>query len=128
MTRLKIELSKFTLVGAINFAFTFAVFYASVSVLHIAPAPSLVAASVLGMFLTYYINSTWVFDAREKADFKRSLSKYLLAGCASVGLNAIALDYIVRKSGWDPFVVQFALMPLVVVVNFSTAKFWSLRR
>jgi len=42
-------------------------------------------------------------------------------------LNMFALRYLVERTHYDPFWVQAALTPLIVIFNFSTAKFWSLR-
>ena len=39
----------------------------------------------------------------------------------------LALGYIVEHTDFDPFYVQLALIPFIVVFNFSTAKYWSLR-
>jgi putative flippase GtrA len=89
---------------------------------------SLVFVSLLGMALTYYLNHSWVFKPEDKVEFKARFLKYLISGFVSIGLNVIALHYAVSKTGFDPFYVQIALIPLIVVFNFSTAKFWSLRR
>jgi len=42
-------------------------------------------------------------------------------------LNMLVLSLIVEHSNFDPFFVQMGLIPLIVLFNFSTAKFWSLR-
>jgi len=44
-----------------------------------------------------------------------------------VALNMIALQCLVDATAFDPFYLQFALIPLVVAFNFSAAKSWSLR-
>jgi len=127
LNSIKIELSKFTVVGAVNFVFTFILFFLLVEVLNVNYIISLVAVSLLGMFLTYTANHIWVFKLEEKLEFKKRLPKYILAGLLSITLNALVLGYIVENTGSDPFWVQFLLIPLVVVFNFSTAKYWSLR-
>jgi len=40
----------------------------------------------------------------------------------------LALSFIVESGSYDPFYVQVALIPFIVIFNFSTAKFWSLRQ
>jgi len=125
---LKLEFSKFTLVGGVNFVFTFILFYLCVRILKINYLVSLILVSLLGMVLTYYLNHSWVFKPGDKFDFKVRFLKYLLSGFLSIGLNVLALHFVVSKTGFDPFYVQIALIPFIVVFNFSTAKFWSLRR
>lgn len=127
MHRLKIEFSKFTVVGAVNFVFTFVLFYLLVRVLRANYLIALVVASLLGMILTYLLNYRWVFKPEQVLAFKGRLIKYIFAGFLSISLNAIALGYIVERTDFDPFYVQTALIPLIVFFNFSTAKYWSMR-
>lgn len=127
MHKLKIEFSKFTAVGAANFVFTFVLFFLAVRIFGWNYLVSLVAVSLLGMFLTYLLNYKWVFQPEPGITFRGRLFKYLLAGFLSISLNAAALGYIVERTGFDPFYVQTALIPLIVIFNFSTAKYWSLR-
>lgn len=127
MHRLKIEFSKFTVVGAVNFVFTLVLFYLLVKVLRVNYLIALVAVSLLGMFLTYTLNHVWVFKLEQELAFKGRLFKYILAGLLSVSLNVVVLGYIVEHTDFDPFYVQLALIPFIVVFNFSTAKYWSLR-
>lgn len=127
MHRLKIEFSKFTVVGAINFVFTFVLFYLLVKVLRVNYLIALVVASLFGMILTYVLNYIWVFKPEQELAFKGRLVRYILAGLLSISLNAMVLGYIVERSDFDPFYVQIALIPLIIIFNFSTAKYWSMR-
>ena len=127
MHKLKIEFSKFTVVGAVNFVFTLVLFYLLVKVIQINYLISLVAVSLMGMVLTYSLNHTWVFKPEDKLTFRGRLLKYILAGLLSIALNLVALSYIVEHTGFDPFYVQTALIPFIVIFNFVTSKFWSLR-
>lgn len=127
MHKLKIEFSKFTVVGAINFVFTFVMFYILVKVIQMNYLIALMFVSLLGMILTYYLNYVWVFKPAQKLAFKGYVFKYILAGSLSISLNMLALNYIVESTGFDPFYVQFTLIPFIVVLNFVSAKFWSLR-
>ncbi len=127
MNKLKIEFSKFTVVGAINFIFTFIMFYALVKVALLNYLIALVVTSLLGMILTYSLNYIWVFKPEQDLAFRGRLFKYVSSGFLSIALNMLTLRYIVGRTGFDPFYVQFALIPFIVIFNFSTAKFWSLK-
>lgn len=127
MHKLKVEVSKFTLVGAVNFVFTLILFYLFVKVMNMHYLIALVVVSLLGMVLTYSLNYVWVFKTEKTLVFKGRLVRYVLAGFVSIALNIIVLDYIVESTNYDPFYVQLALIPLIVIFNFSTAKFWSLK-
>lgn len=128
MKRLRIEFSKFTVVGGINFVFTFMMFFFAVKVAKINYLVALMVVSLLGMVLTYSLNYIWVFKPEESIKFRGRLVKYILAGTLSISLNMLILHYVVERTGFDPFYTQILLIPLIVVFNFSTAKFWSLRQ
>lgn len=127
MHKLKLEFSKFTIVGAVNFVFTFAMFYMLVKVIQLNYLVALVAVSLLGMILTYSLNHVWVFKPEQNLVFKGRIFKYIFAGLLSITLNLIALNYIVELTNFDPFYVQTALIPFIVIFNFTSAKFWSLK-
>ncbi|MDO8264598.1 MAG: GtrA family protein [Gallionella sp.] len=127
MHKLKIEFSKFAIVGALNFIFTFILFYIFVKVINFHYLIALMAVSLLGMILTYSLNHVWVFKPEQKLAFRGRLVKYVLSGFLSISLNLVALEYIVEHSDFDPFYVQTALIPFIVIFNFSTARFWSLK-
>lgn len=127
MHKFKIEVTKFTLVGAANFALTFIVFTSMLKVLMANYLLSLVAAWVVGMLFSYTLNFAWVFKPEQKIQFRARFVRFFLASALSISLNMLALSYTVERTSFDPFYVQIALIPFVVIFNFLTAKFWSLR-
>ena len=127
MHKIKIEVTKFTLVGAANFVLTFIVFTAMLKVLSVNYLLSLGAAWVVGMLFSYILNFAWVFKPEQKLQFKDRFLRFVLASVFSIALNMLALSYIVEHTGFDPFYVQMLLIPLIVIFNYSTAKYWSLR-
>lgn len=127
MHKLKIEVTKFTLVGAANFVLTFIVFTAMLKALSVNYLLSLGAAWVVGMLFSYILNFAWVFKPEQKIQFKDRFLRFVLASVISIALNMLALSFIVEHTGFDPFYVQMLLIPLIVIFNYSTAKYWSLR-
>ena len=125
--KLKLEVTKFTIVGAANFLLTFIIFFLLTKIVELNYLVSLVTASVIGVVFTYTFNYIWVFQSKEKLRFKSRFIKYLFANFLSILLNVIALKAIVENTGFDPFYCQMALIPFIIIINFSTAKFWSLR-
>lgn len=128
MNRLKLEFSKFTIVGALNFVFTFILFYISVKIFQLNYLISLGLVSFFGMILTYSLNYNWVFKPEQKLVYKGRLLKYIFSGFISISLNIIALSCIVESTNFDPFYVQIALIPCIVIFNFLSTKFWSLKQ
>ena len=127
MSKFKIEVSKFTLVGAANFVLTFVVFTVMLKVLGINYLLSLATAWIVGIIFSYVLNFVWVFKPEQKVQFRSRFFKFFLAGLLSMALNMLVLSYLVERTDCDPFYVQFALIPMIVIFNFSTAKYWSLR-
>jgi putative flippase GtrA len=127
MHKLKIEAAKFTLVGAANFVLTFIVFTAMLKMLGINYLVSLAAAWISGLLFSYAMNFAYVFKPEQKIQFKQRFFKFFLASALSIVLNMLTLSYIVERTNFDPFYVQMALIPFIVVFNFATAKYWSLK-
>lgn len=126
MLDVKKQLAQFSMVGAANFFLTFCIFYGLLKLgTHYLIALS--AAWIIGNIFTYVFNFVWVFRPEEKLEFRKRLPKYMLANGASFALNLLLLNLIVELSGWDPFYVQIFLVPLVVIINFLTSRFWSMR-
>lgn len=127
MYNLKVEATKFTFVGAANFALTFIVFTAMLKILGINYLLSLLAAWVVGMLFSYVLNFAWVFKPEQQIQFRTRFIKFFVASVLAIALNMLTLSYIVERTDYDPFYVQMALIPFIVIFNFSTAKYWSLR-
>lgn len=122
------EIVKFLVVGGINFIFTLALLYICISTLEVNPLVSIAVVSIAGLILTYYLNSKWVFLPGQKIDFQKNLPRYLAANAVSIVLNMFLLHILLLKTSLSVFFAQFFLVPFIVVFNFVTAKFWSLRR
>lgn len=128
MHKFKIEATKFTLVGAANFALTFIVFTVMLKLWGVNYLLSLVAAWGIGMLFSYVLNFAWVFKPEQKIQFRDRFFRFFLASLLSIALNMIILRFIVEHTDFDPFYVQAALIPFIVIFNFATAKYWSLRK
>jgi putative flippase GtrA len=126
--RPRTEPLRFLLVGGVNFVFTFLVFIVALKGLHLNYLLSLVMAWLAGNVLTYVLNFLWVFRPEAQLAFGARFLKYLTAGGVSIGLNLAALWGLVDLAGHDPFWSQVAIMPVIILFNFSAAKFWSLRK
>lgn len=127
MQKIKVEATKFTLVGAANFVLTFVVFTVMLKIWKVNYLLSLVAAWVVGMLFSYVLNFAWVFKPEQKVQFRARFLKFFLASVLSIAMNMLVLNYIVEHTTNDPFLVQMALIPLIVIFNFVTSKYWSLR-
>jgi putative flippase GtrA len=124
----KTEMSRFLIVGAINFVFTFVIFTLTLKILNGHYAASLLLAWSMGNILTYILNFVWVFQPEKRLNFRGRFFKYLTAGAFSIILNLLTLSAFVEVGKFDPFWSQCFIMPFVIIFNFGTAKLWSLRK
>lgn len=122
-----IQFNKFLFVGGVNFLLTLVLFYTFVELFSLNYIISLFAVSAIGWIFTYILNYIWTFKPEPQLAFGSRLLKYVATGLASVTLNAVALHILVNASGWGPFWAQLCLVPFVILLNFVSAKFWSLR-
>jgi putative flippase GtrA len=122
------EVSRFAVVGGVNFVLSLVIYYGLLRILHVHHLLALLASWAAGMVFSYVANFTWVFKPEEKLRFRDRFAKYLAASTVSISLNLLSLHALVKFAQLDPFYVQCALIPLIVAFNFSTAKFWSLKK
>lgn len=127
MKQIKIEVTKFTLVGALNFVLTLIIFSVALKIFEAHYLAALGTSWFFGMLFSYALNYKWVFKPDEKIKFNARFAKFLATGLLSITLNMLTLNYLVRHSEIDPFYLQFCLIPFIVIFNFTAAKFWSLR-
>lgn len=128
LTRVKTELTRYAVVSALNALLTFIIFFCALRVMHLNYLLALLCSWLCGMLFTYCLNFIWVFDQQSRLVFDFRFVKFAISGLISISLNILALGLLVETTHRDPFLVQVALMPLIVVFNFLTAKFWSLVR
>lgn len=121
------EVPRYLTVGALNAGFTFVVFVTALYTLGLHYLLALSLAAVLGFILTYWLNFVWVFKPEARLRFRGRFVKYVATNTAMVGLNLLALHYLVERSGVDPLYGQAGLMVVIVTLNFAVAKLWSLR-
>lgn len=128
MRRFRREAFRFLVVGGINFFLTLILYLGMLRIVKIHYLIALIVSWAIGMMFTYVLNFLWVFKPDEKIEFRNRFPKYFTSQLVSIGLNTLALQMIVVNFGMDPFWGQFLLIPMVVVFNFSAAKFWALKR
>jgi putative flippase GtrA len=118
---------KFIIVGSINFFITLFTFYFFLKLLNTPYVFSLMLSWAVGIVFTYSVNYKWVFLPGQKFSLKAPLAKYFFFNLCSLSLNIFCLGYLVETYNFDPFLTQFSLIPVIVLFNYTTARYWSLR-
>jgi putative flippase GtrA len=118
---------KYGFVGGLNFILSLVLFYTLLKIMHIKYLIAFTITWLFGIVLTYVINFVWVFKPEEILELKKRFFKYFLVYLVSYLVNVGLLKYLVQKYGFDPFWLQFFILPIVVIINFLGFKFWALR-
>ena len=117
---------KYVLVGGANFAITIGLFLFLLKVLLVNYLISFTITWLIGIIITYVINFIWVFKPDDKLEFKKRFPKYFAVYVSSFLVNMALLKYLVSNYNFDPFYIQFAIIPVVMLINFIGFKYWSL--
>ena len=123
----KIQFVKYLIVGLLNFCSSLVIYYFLLKVVFLHYLVGLTIAWIWGILLTYFINFTWVFKPEDKIAFNHRLWKYIAVYATSYALNLVLLKLIIGAWDIDPFIGQFIILPLVVIINFTGFKYWSLK-
>lgn len=122
-----IQFVKYGLVGAINFVTSTILFFLMLKIFNINYITTFTIIWLFGIFLTYIINFIWVFNPSDKIEFKKRFPKYFLVYLTSYIVNILLLKHLVSQHNFDPFYIQFAILPIVIIINFFGFKYWSLK-
>ena len=118
---------KYLVVGGINFLTSLLLFFFLLNVIKINYLVVFTITWLYGIFLTYIINFIWVFKPEDKLIFKKRFKKYFIVYLSSYTINLLLLRGIVEGYDFNPLYVQFFILPLVVIINFSGIKYWALK-
>jgi putative flippase GtrA len=122
-----LQFYKYVLVGISNAVFSTLVYFFCLKILEINYLIAFTISWLAGVFYTYLINFLFIFKPGEKLEFRKRLPKYFIVYCASYSLNIILLKILVSATDADPFWLQFLILPLVIVINFTGFKYWALK-
>ena len=115
---------KFSLVGILNTAIHFAVFYALYSFMGVYHL--LASAIGFGFAVTnsYFINKYWTFKSTG-SNIRNEFSKFFIINLFSLTVNLASMAILVEIYFIHPPVAQFATIVITLMINFSGNKYWS---
>jgi putative flippase GtrA len=122
-----LQFYKYVLVGLVNAALSTLVYLFCLRILTMHYLWAFSISWLFGILLTYVINFLLVFKPDEKLEFRKRLPKYFIVYCLSYTLNLLLLKILVSTTQADPFYLQFLILPLVIVINFTGFKYWALK-
>lgn len=125
---LRPEFARFVIVGGVNTALTFVMFWVMVEVIHLHYFMSLSIAWVFGVAFNYSLNLVWSFKAARRPEFDARFVRYAVVYFSAFLLNTVLLSLAVEVAGMRPLLAQFFIMPVIVALNYLAVRFWALRQ
>lgn len=120
---------KFGLVGVLNTALTYAVFFILVKInVHYQIANAI--GFVIGVLNSYYWNNRYVFKTKEgekRNHFKALLKTFAAYGITGLLLQSFFLWLYVEHFGIDSLIAQLISLCITVPTNFVLNKYWSFK-
>ncbi len=123
-----VHLTKFVLVGALNAAFTFVLYWILLKPLSMSYLVAYPLSWFCGVIMTYVINFLWVFKPEQKLEFRRRFKKYVVVYLTSLLVGQGGIMLLHQLIDIDPFWLAFFVVPIVVIINFIGIKYWALRK
>ena len=123
-TALVVQFVKFGLVGVLNTALHFAVFYALYSLLGLYYLLASTIGYVVGLINSYILNRNWTFQSHD-TDRRREFARFAWVNLFSLGGNLAALKALVVWGGLQPEVAQVLAILFSLVANFVGNRFWA---
>lgn len=118
--RLFIQFIRFNIVGVTNVALTYLIYSVLVFVgVHFRLA--LVLEYMVGIVFTFFANRAFTFrhaGSRGWGAFGRIVLTYAVV----LGINVVALSYLIENLGWNEYLAQFILMIVLAGLSFFTQK------
>lgn len=121
-----IQFIKFSLVGLLNTAIHYGVFYGLFQYMGV---PYLLASGI-GFFLavtnSYLINKHWTFKSKGVAN-SRQFTKFMIVNLVSLSINLAGMTILVELFNMYPPIAQILTIGFTLIVNFAGNKLWTFR-
>jgi len=114
---------KFSIVGFINTAVSYLVFFILLEIGHVAYLLSSILAYLVGIIISYIGNKYWTFRASRTA-VREEFIKFFILNLIGLAINTAIMACLVEIFKLNPLIAQILAMSVVIFYNFSGSKFW----
>lgn len=119
-----VQFIKFGLVGVLNTALHYTVFYILYSFIGLNYLLASAIGYAAGLINSYILNRNWTFKSYD-TDRKREFARFAWVNLLSMGVNLSALKILVAWGGLRPEVAQALAILFSLVANFVGNRFWA---
>lgn len=117
---------KFSLVGLLNTAIHYGVFYVTYTYMGIYHLLASTIGFCLAVTNSYIVNRFWTFKTRGSKK-RREFPKFITVNLLTLSINLGSMALLVERLAMDPRVAQLASIGLTLSINFLGNKFWTFR-
>lgn len=117
---------KFSMVGVLNTAIHYGVFYALYRYAGLYHLLASTAGFCFAVVHSYILNKLWTFQ-RRGARIRAEFLKFFLVSILSLCVNLAGMAILVELLLVHPPVAQLVTIGITLVVNFLSNKFWTFR-
>lgn len=117
---------KFSLVGVLNTAIHYGVFYGLYRYAGLYHLFASAAGFCFAVANSYLLNKFWTFK-RRGAPVREEFLKFFLVSVLSLGVNLAGMAILVELLAVHPPLAQLLTISITLVINFLSNKFWTFR-
>ena len=121
------QLIKFSMVGVLNTAIHYGVFFYLYSYLEVYHLLASTAGFCFAVTNSYFVNKHWTFGHTNGYQ-SQQFFKFLTVNLISLMINLVGMLLLVEAFLLNPLLAQFIMIVITLVVNFIGTKFWSFRQ
>lgn len=114
---------KFSIVGFINTAASYLVFYILLEIGHVPYLLSSILAYLVSIFISYIGNKYWTFKTSGTA-LHEEFIKFFVLNIIGLAINTAIMAYLVEIFHLHPLIAQILAMSVVIFYNFFGSKYW----
>ena len=118
-SRIKL-MARFISVGLLNTVVGYAI-YGGLILLKVPYLAALLVATIMGVIFNYFSIGRLVFKSRGGP---MVFGKFIAAYSIVYGVNATALDVLIKQAHFNPYIGQALCVPLSVVISWLLMNYW----
>lgn len=116
------QLAKFTIAGVINTLIDWVIYYILCYPLNINPLVAQLFSFTIATFVSYYINTIWVFDTTKKKTRKRLITEFFVLNIIALGISTALLSVFIYLLHMSDMWAKVLTTAVTMVFNYVTRK------
>lgn len=116
------QLAKFVIVGVINTAIDWILYFILDEFFHINPLIANVFSFTASTTYSYFASMSWVFHPTREKTRRRLFVEFVILNLIALGLTEILLFVMIDQFAWDSMLAKIISTFITMIFNFITRK------